>query len=483
MVIRTMPTSDLQPASYNPRLDLQPGDPAYEALRSSIERWGLVEPLIVNERTGRLVSGHQRLKVLRAKGVAEVEVSVVDLDEPDEKALNVAINKIEGGWDEEKLAELLSSLEDESPDLLPLTGFTDVDISNLFSSLDIRPDSDPNSSTKPDADSDAFHGSTPDLTAPFPWFGGKRRVAEIVWKRFGEVKNYVEPFAGSLAVLLGRPDWQPGMIETVNDKDASVCNFWRAVAADPNEVAKHATYPVNESDLHARHFWLVDQKKDLVSRLEGDPDYYDPKIAGYWVWGINLWIGGEWCHGSNGPWSVVDGRLVKGEPGSGVKRQRPNLAAGARLNLERVQNFSRLQDRLRDVRICCGDWNRICTKTPTYSIGLTAVFLDPPYSDIDRYACYSEESFDVAHSVRDWCIENGSNPLLRIALCGYVGEHEQLEKAGWDVLVWSASGGYSGMAHEENLNRHRERIWFSPHCLPDGETRSRPKPRAKTGRR
>jgi site-specific DNA-adenine methylase len=86
---------------------------------------------------------------------------------------------------------------------------------------------------------------TGDLHAPFPWFGGKRRVADVVWKAFGqEIANYCEPFAGSLAVLIGRPGGA-GKIETVNDRNRYLANFWRAVTADPAEVARHADWPVN----------------------------------------------------------------------------------------------------------------------------------------------------------------------------------------------------------------------------------------------
>lgn len=94
------------------------------------------------------------------------------------------------------------------------------------------------------------------LKAPFPWFGGKSRASGIIWDALGDVANYVEPFAGSLAVLLARP--APPRIETVNDKDAYVCNVWRALAKDPDQVAHHADWPVNETDLLARHRWLVE---------------------------------------------------------------------------------------------------------------------------------------------------------------------------------------------------------------------------------
>ena len=110
------------------------------------------------------------------------------------------------------------------------------------------------------------------LKAPFPWFGGKSRVAAQVWERFGDVPNYVEPFAGSLAVLLGRPT--AAGTETVNDLDCYLANFWRAVAADPVGVSSWAAWPVNEADLIARHRWLLEQR-DFRERMRLDPAYHE----------------------------------------------------------------------------------------------------------------------------------------------------------------------------------------------------------------
>ena len=92
------------------------------------------------------------------------------------------------------------------------------------------------------------------LSAPFPWFGGKRRIAHEVLRRFVGAKNYVEPFFGSGAVLLAAPKFK---LETVNDADGLLCNAWRSIQMSPTETAKHADWPVNEADLHARHAWLV----------------------------------------------------------------------------------------------------------------------------------------------------------------------------------------------------------------------------------
>ena len=123
---------DLNRAAYNPRIDLIPGDTEYENLRRSITTYGMLIPVIWNKRTGNVVGGHQRLTVLENEGETEVDGSVVDLDETQERQLNVALNKIEGGWDEEKLAELLAELGDDAT----LTGFTQQEIDSLTNDID-----------------------------------------------------------------------------------------------------------------------------------------------------------------------------------------------------------------------------------------------------------------------------------------------------------------------------------------------------------
>lgn len=99
MEIRTLKATEIKAADYNPRKDLQPEDAEYKKLRRSIEEFGYVEPIIWNERTGNVVGGHQRLKVLLEKGAQEIECVVVSLDDKDEKILNVLLNKVKGRWD------------------------------------------------------------------------------------------------------------------------------------------------------------------------------------------------------------------------------------------------------------------------------------------------------------------------------------------------------------------------------------------------
>lgn len=136
MIIEKKNTADLLPADYNPRKDLKPGDAEYEKLKRSIEQFGYVEPIIWNKTTGRVVGGHQRLKVLIDLGLTEVDCVVVEMSEDKEKALNIALNKISGEWDKDKLALLIADLQGADFDV-SLTGFDPAELDDL---LDIGAD-------------------------------------------------------------------------------------------------------------------------------------------------------------------------------------------------------------------------------------------------------------------------------------------------------------------------------------------------------
>lgn len=345
------------------------------------------------------------------------------------------------------------------------------------------------------------------LKAPFPWFGGKRRVADLVWRELGDCDNYIEPFAGSLAVLLSRPESHERKAETVNDADNYLCNFWRAISADPEAVAHHADWPVNECDLLARHLWLVDTGRKRIQDLEADPEFFDAKVAGWWVWGINSWIGSGWCQG-NGPWRVVDGEVVNtgdkgsqwrqlphlgnagrgvnrklphlGNAGQGVNRQLPQMAnaPGGLLNgMIRVpgddlyEYFRCLSSRFRKVRVCCGDWSRICTNGAMAYGESVGVFLDPPYlGDVRAKDLYRVDDHILSHDVRRWAIEHGDDKRLRIVLAGYLEEHDSEMPDTWRRYKYSASKAYGttaavGSGSGNDANRHNECLWLSPGCL------------------
>ncbi len=134
MESKVMRLEDIKPAEYNPRVRLTEVDHEYKALKASIDEFGLVVPLIVNERTGTLVSGHQRLNVMLAEGVEETEVVIVDMEPEREKALCIALNKISGQWDYGALADILEELRDSPVDILA-TGFSDDEIADLLGEL------------------------------------------------------------------------------------------------------------------------------------------------------------------------------------------------------------------------------------------------------------------------------------------------------------------------------------------------------------
>jgi site-specific DNA-adenine methylase len=318
------------------------------------------------------------------------------------------------------------------------------------------------------------------VKSPYPWFGGKSSIMAEVWKRLGETPNFVDPFMGSNAPLLSRAgwDWTAGKwadgknrIETVNDKDCYVANFWRALNAAPDEVAKWADWPVNEADLHARHLWLV-RNDNFIERMRAEPDYYDTQVAGWWVWGLCQWIGGGWCKKMERPYQPRPHLLGAGMGVHKPSKQLPHLLGAGRgvhkASLTDIYRyFDTLAARLRRVRVCCGDWMRVLGPTPTEHNGLTAIILDPPYSAeaARNNKLYAEESLTVAHEVRQWAIANGDNPKLRIALFGYQDEHGQAMPENWECLAWKAHGGYSNRNGNDNDNPHKERAWFSPHCL------------------
>lgn len=309
------------------------------------------------------------------------------------------------------------------------------------------------------------------LKAPFIWFGGKRRVASLVWNAICDVDQYIEPFAGSLAVLLGRPGDHAGTCETVNDADSYLANFWRAITLAPEVVARWCDWPVNETDLFARHLWLVNEGRNRIAAMESDPEFFDAKVAGWWVWGINAWIGSGWCSG-RGPWQVVDGVPVLTKEKGGQWRKRPHLGnAGQGDESPLAEYFMQLADRLRGVRVCCGDWSRVVTRGATSYGASVGVFLDPPYlGDVRTKDLYAVDDHTISHAVREWCLANGDNPRFRIVLAGYYQEHGERMPASWRCHRYSASKAYGtteavGNKKGNDANRHNEALWFSPHCL------------------
>lgn len=134
--MQTIEIDKLNPAKYNPRVDLQPGDPEYEKLKKSIKEFGYIQPIVWNSKTGNVVGGHQRLKILKEEGYKKVNVSVVELNDSQEKALNIALNKISGEWDEGKLSEIFRELKTDVDIDMELTGFDVEEVNDVVASFD-----------------------------------------------------------------------------------------------------------------------------------------------------------------------------------------------------------------------------------------------------------------------------------------------------------------------------------------------------------
>ena len=315
------------------------------------------------------------------------------------------------------------------------------------------------------------------IAAPFPYFGGKRRAAPRIWQALGDPAGYVEPFAGSAAVLLARPTFTGRRVETLNDADGWLVNTWRSIQLSPAEVAQHAWGPVTEIDYHARLAWLQQRRTpDLVAWMEGDPEAHDAKAAGWWLYVVACGIGDPF---GPGPWRVVDGHLRKlphlGDAGQGVNRELPHLGnAGRGVNRElphlgnagrgQLESYmGQLADRLRRVRITCGSWQRVVkpsvTRSGTGGDGTRAIFLDPPYATSGDL--YAHVDADVGLAVRDWCVT--ASRELRVILCGYDTEHDALLAHGWTVTEGKAGGGAGYSTN--GLNGRRERLWLSPACI------------------
>lgn len=239
--------------------------------------------------------------------------------------------------------------------------------------------------------------------------------------------------------------------ETVNDADGLIANTWRGVRLAPEEVIHWADWPVNHADLNARQKALREAAPALLERLNADAEYCDAKLAGYYVWAASCWIG-----------NMQDAHRIPAIAGYG------NGIHGRTARGHVADWIHTLCERLRYVRVVCGDWSRVCGGS-WQPIGGQPVgmFFDPPYSVADRArGLYRIDSRETANAVDAWCRERGKSPDYRIVLAGYYEEHESLLSDGWRAERWKANGGYGNQATTENRNRMREALFFSPHCLP-----------------
>ena len=285
MVIQTLPVDKLVPADYNPRKDLKPGDPEYEKLKRSITEFGYVEPVLWNKTTGHVVGGHQRLKVLIDTGVTEVECVVVEMSEEKEKALNVALNKISGEWDKDKLSLLIADLQGADFDV-SLTGFDAVEIDKLLNSgMDAEDD---------DFDVDAELEKPAFSKLGDLWTLGRHKV---ICGDSTKPETYAALMGGKQAnlILTDPPygiDYDKGVAGKIkNDKFDSDEGFYTFLH---DAFSAMATYLATDGAAYVFH---ADSKGLTFRRAFEDAGF---KLSGCCIWAKNTFTLGrsdyQWCH-------------------------------------------------------------------------------------------------------------------------------------------------------------------------------------------
>lgn len=294
------------------------------------------------------------------------------------------------------------------------------------------------------------------MDAPFKYRGGKSRVAGEVWRRFSDVRHYIEPFCGSAAVLLARPGGAPEVgYETVNDADGLLVNFWRALKHAPHELLEAADGPRSSIDLAARNNRLHERVRrgSLVEDVMEGPEFFDLEAAVDWWYVVSTIIA---------PRGAFEERF-------GLRK--PNLwRGGAHTTRITEQTVGELADRLRGVRILCHDWRDAVAEPELYTVGTPCgVFLDPPYtsSEYDGNVYRVDADGNIADEVAEWAIRHGDDDRLKIAYCGWAGDVEFPDT--WEAVGWTGHGGHARKTGDDE-DRHRETVWFSPGCTAPQET-------------
>ena len=306
--------------------------------------------------------------------------------------------------------------------------------------------------------------------------------------------------------------------EVVCDLDGALCNFWRAIRADPEQVAYWADYPTIHQDLTARHRWLIQWATEQAPKLSEDPNYYDAKTAGWWVWGISLWIGPGWCQNTwdqrphLGDPSGVSVQKLSGRPhmhnssatgsgvsaqkqfagdqiphvnasnavGQGVSAQRDQIPkvstfaggggvdAARRTRPDLVDWFDRIAARLKGVIVLNRGWESALTptvlmQTPSGPKPPVGILLDPPYLTEERSKIYGSdmvvgESNRVAKDSYEWALEHGDR--YRVAYCCHQGDFPV--PAGWTF----ETNTFGGIKDVKRFAERRDLVMFSPACVP-----------------
>ncbi len=292
--------------------------------------------------------------------------------------------------------------------------------------------------------------------APFSYFGGKRDIAPQVWEFFGaRIKNYIEPFAGGMAILLARPNpslvVEERFVETVNDKDALVINAWRAMKhANPRELAELVETINSQQHLDSFKKDVYENYYMLNRLIRSGTERYHPYLAAMWIAGMKNAIGAGFANTAD-TYSKVSPRIViSGWPFGSAERY-----------------FKYMKYRLKHVNLMCLNWHELVgSPTRTTLQGETATFIDPPYPRKERSPCYNEDDGSPSNAAAEWAIETirkDKANKFRIAFCGYRRLYKKKFKAeGWTSISWKGKGyGVQGDGRGR-VNAAEETVWFSP---------------------
>lgn len=303
----------------------------------------------------------------------------------------------------------------------------------------------------------------------FTYFGNKQYIANTVWKYFGQTDAYVEPFCGSAAVLLTSP--YTHKYEAMNDVDCHIVNVFRSLRYKREETIQACYWPRTELDLHMRHDYLVLNKQRLSELLLSDVKACNPELAGWWIWGRNMWIGAKWC-GIGGKCKPTDrnqGILTLRRKPTNRNRgflTKPTAHSLGIINKESdrlstiTELITKVSNRLIDTNILYQDFSRVLTPSYTTNFGVTAVFMDPPYKDSIDYGIYSMEDALVWTRARDWFLKHMDDPLYRIILCGQDDDWPDVPDSV-RIHTWTRT---SGMTKDKSKNK-TEKLYISKHCL------------------
>lgn len=288
------------------------------------------------------------------------------------------------------------------------------------------------------------------MEPPIWWLGGKRIIAPTVWCALGDPDRYIEPFAGSLAVLFARPAEHASdkfRVEIINDSDSLLVNYWRAMERDAEAVVRIARRPPMEQEIvAARRYVLYEEKSWLSDKIKKNIHFCDIEIAGLWLYAHHYWFGSNI--------TCYDKLLTK----------KPSIKMPPQL-----ETAIAVKERISGAFICCGDWSRVVSDSYLPEKKTIGIYFDPPYSNTYRFNkkinYYRHDDRNTPADVAAWCAANGERKNIRIVLSGLDGEHDMPKS--WRKIKWKSAGAmskiYKGVGR---ANKHREVLWLSPHCLP-----------------